>query len=101
MGTSRKTAETEQVTKAVINHESSLPEAIWKLWALNSEPHVQKPIRVLIHYLLLASTGVELSTFKRTAGTILARAFGCCSAPSFSECTEYGLESLFQIPRQL
>lgn len=101
MGTGRKTAEGEQVTKTVINRESFLPKAIWKAWALNS--HVQKLIRVFVHYLLLASAGATLSAFKRIAGTILARVFGCSAAPSFvvSGCREHRLETLFQLPGQL
>lgn len=45
---------------------------------------MQKLIRVLVHYLLLASAGAMLSAFKHIAGTILAGVFEYSTAPSFS-----------------
>lgn len=78
MGTGRKTAEVEQVTRTVhpLKLTSKAIWKAWKAWTLNSEFHFQKLIRVLAYYLLLATAGATLYAFNRIASTILAGVFG-------------------------
>lgn len=51
---------------------------------MNSEPHVQKLIRMPIHYILSASEGAALTALKYIADTKLAEVFQSIAAPSFS-----------------